>query len=170
MKLNSILKAVVLPAIAAFLFVGCTGPAGPEGPQGNPGNDGVANISSQSYTVSTWNVVNTNNFSSSWTAPAITDQANDLVEVYFVNNSGVYLPLPANSVVTGGDILSCGFNNNAINFYYYDPSGSPSGTWVFNVVVVPPAAQKKHPNTNWSNYTEVKAIMDLQPAVGTHKI
>jgi hypothetical protein len=168
MKFNSILKAVAVPAIAAFLFVGCTGPAGPEGPQGN---NGVSDISVTTFSINTtlsaWNG-SSPNFYLNLTAAQITSDATDLVMVYFVSNTGDYEPLPCSPGIVANDALSYTFNTGVLNLYYYDPSGTPSGTWVFNMIVVPPSVQKKHPNTNWNNYTEVKAIMDMQP-VSIHK-
>jgi hypothetical protein len=157
---------------------GETGPQGPAGANGLNGANGVANINTQEYTVTSanWNATSSANttYISTWTESDITDNNNDVVEVYWNNSSGAgWLSMPYPGLVVNGDLLSYGYNDNSITFQYWTggtntlPPSSYVGlsTLYFKVTVIPPAIQKRYPGTNWKNAAEVAKIPEVATAL-----
>jgi hypothetical protein len=170
MKITQYLSIIAI----AGLFASCTieGPAGPGGPSGENGANGVANISINTYTVTTWTLTSiTNNWISYQPDTNITNYSNNAVEVYWSTPSDtVWLSMPHTNLVTPGDELGYAFNNGAVIFTYY---GYTNATWptttfdtlYFNVAVIPPSIYVKYPNMNWKNYRQVSALPEFQTAI-----
>ena len=156
-----------IASVAVFLgsCTGKDGAPGATGPAGTNGTNGTANITTTTYTITTsqW-VSHSNWYSAALSVPALTDSNTDVVMVYVSKTSGLYsgewygLPLP-NFLVTG-DGVNYTYGNKQMSFGY-NYSSAPSQTLNFKVCVIPPAVIKSHPNTNWKNYNEVSALMNL---------
>ena len=159
MKKSKFLTTILATAIA-ITFYSCKGDTGPAG---LAGANGAAHINVTICTVTTaWTAI-AGGYEVSFIVPEITDATNDMVVVYseFANND--YVPLPQNNVLVSGDNLTFTYTVGSILFDYQG-SGNPSGG-IFKVVVVPPAAMNLHPNTNWHDYSQVNAIIEMQNAI-----
>ncbi len=166
MKLTHCLSILSIAAIVASCSK--TGPTGPQGPSG------VANINTIDYTVTNWSDPSSN---TTWIASYydgdITNSDLDAVEVYWSNAASGWLALPVTSLISTGDELSYGYDNNSITFSYYTGGSAvlpPSayngyGTIYFKVTVIHPAVQVKYPNTNWKNAAEVANIPEVHAAL-----
>lgn len=146
--------------LAITLFAGCTGKQGPQGPAGTNGANGTANISSWTFTTGSFG-----GSSGNWYyvqgVSAITDMNTNLVEMYAYSNTYTeWLALPLANLYANGDLLTFGEYTGGVDLHYYGTSNP--GAITFKVVVIPPAVMKKHPNTNWKDYSQVKALVDVQ--------
>jgi len=171
MKLKHYLSIIAIAAVVASCSKGDTGPQGPAG------ENGVANISTEQFAVTgaNWNDPNSiYTWVATYVESDITDNNNDAVDVYWSNSSSGWLALPVTNLISSGDELSYGFNDNSITFSYYTGganSNPPSfytlySTIYFKVTVIPPAIQVKYPNVNWKNAAEVAAnVPEVQAAL-----
>jgi hypothetical protein len=168
MATRSILVAMLAIATA---FTSCTkdgatgpaGAAGADGKNGTNGTNGVANISSHIYTVASaaWAPDGTGLYTTIITDTAISNVTSDGVQVFCEIASGNFMALPAPNVLNWGDQVYWDTRSGLVEVLYAFTS-APSGTTNFKIVVIPPAAIKQHPNTNWRNYSEVQAILATQ--------
>jgi hypothetical protein len=162
MKTLKLLSAI---GSIALILSGCAGKDGAPGATGPAGPAGVANISTTEYTVTPaqWTVVNAGvNYYTLLSVPAITNSNVDNIEVSFnFNNSSNWGLLPGSNYINVGDGFTVVYTNDEVEIDYFY-SSSPAVTCYFNVTVIPPAAMKQHPNTNWHDLAQVKAIEDAQ--------
>jgi hypothetical protein len=143
------------------LLASCSkeGPAGPAGTPGLNGTNGAANINNGTITVasSQWNSSSTNYWNYGVGDPAVVDMNVDVVLVYVLAN-GNYFALPCASLLTGGDNMSFGYQNNLVSLIYNNPT-APAASLQFKVVVIPPAVMKSHPGLNVKDYYAVQKAM-----------
>ena len=150
--------ALILGALSCSK--GDTGPAGTAGPTGAQGN---ANVNSQQFTVTSWNGSGPVFQSQGFSDGNIT--TNGQVSAYLLSNTNNWVPLPCSDYLVNGDNMAFIFQAGTISFVYYSTAGAPSGTYTFNVVTVPPAMIKQHPNTNFGNAAEVELLPEVQTAL-----
>lgn len=130
-----------------------------EGATGPQGANGVANISTNIYeiTPSMWSWVGVGTYPTcSITVTAITNSNADDVEVFASDytDNGDWGQL--------GTEYQFGYTNGIVNIVYNSTSQEPIWNAYFKVVVIPPSIYVSHPNTNWSDYSQVKAIIDVE--------
>jgi hypothetical protein len=142
---------------------GATGPAGPAGAIGN------ANVTQQTFTVSTWS-----SYYGVWQKPLIIPALNSKallgeVEVFYSTGSqpGVWNPLPATFNQGGISLFDFNTRIDTLTLTFDDGGGNPPNTFFpggatmqVNVVIIPPAMRK--PNVNHHNYSEVQAAYGLK--------
>jgi len=163
------LKSIVLMAAFAFAvtLVGCTGKdgapgaTGPAGTSGANGTNGVANINSQTFMNQGLSYVSANSdYELTMNDAAITQTVVDNGEVVVYtqpsSNPSGWTVLPA---TLGGTSINITF---AVGGVIVQSANATSGNLNFRVVVIPPSIIKNYPNTNWKDYSQVKAIMDAQ--------
>jgi len=147
-------------AMAAITFavtlMGCTGKDGAPGATGPAGN---ANIETSYFTANSW-ILN----GSYWYCDDfnVSPGTNDAVLVY-LNSGSAYAALPL--TVQDNEIYFSthpGYVEMGVTSASGNTSISNPGTVSFKVVDIPQAVIKSHPNTNWKDYAQVKAIMDAQ--------
>jgi hypothetical protein len=178
------IKSLVLVFGMAFLYSSCakdgaTGPAGPTGPTGGGGATGAAGATGPMGNANVKDTVITLT-AASWTASANYDfdvvsvpqitapfLATGEIFVFFSSNSGVqWDPLIYTTLNPGGYTLDYYVNPGNLGLYF-GPAANPNtffsaATLQFRLVFVTNQGIKQHPNTNWRNYSEVKAIIDQQ--------
>ena len=144
--------------ISTVMINGCA----KDGATGPAGKNGNANVNSSQFTVSPFQwQTSGGSYVATYTAPAITNGNNDAVMLY-LNSSSQWIALPYSSIVVSGDNLGFAYSTNNLTLIYQPASGtSPSNTWTFKQVVIPPAAMVAHPNVNLNNYMEVKKAFNL---------
>lgn len=179
MKTSKILITTMVITITA-LFSSCKkdGAVGPIGPQGTPGTNGtngingtngtngVANISSTMITIppSSWNTIGAGAvYGIGFIDTAIVNADADGIEVFYKQTAfpPTYRSLPSPNLIANGDQLIYFYGQKKIDFYYYFTS-APTIPVVFKVVVIPPAIRQQHPNTNWKDYSQINALINLQ--------
>ncbi|HXP52409.1 MAG TPA: hypothetical protein VN922_20820, partial [Bacteroidia bacterium] len=64
-------------------------------------------------------------------------------------------------LLVSGDQMEFAYQTGSASLIYLN-SSAPASTINLKVVVIPPAAMIAHPNTNWNDYNQVKAIIDAQ--------
>ncbi|HTA83318.1 MAG TPA: hypothetical protein VK783_10305 [Bacteroidia bacterium] len=168
MATRSILVAMLAIATA---FTSCTkdgatgpaGAAGADGKNGTNGTNGVANISSHIYTVasSAWAPDGSGLYTTIISDTAVSNVTSDGVQVFCEIAAGNFMALPAPNVLNWGDEVYWESRAGLVEVLYAFTS-APSATTSFKIVVIPPGVMKQHPNTNWSNYSEVQAIIATQ--------
>jgi hypothetical protein len=169
MKTFNYLKSLFL---FAFLlsFSACTiengpGPAGPAGPPGPAGNANV--VSTEQIVLNTWIYNNQQNwYAANINVPEITaDVLNTgLVMVYQQLNGGanpVWIPLPD---TYGNLTTNYDFYRGGLTVYRFNVDNTipiaPTGM-VIRIVVIPDSYRRSNPETNWQNYQETKAALNL---------
>ena len=169
MKIFKMFKSLLIVIIIATAFNACTkGDTGPEGPTGATGATGNANVNTQTFTISSW-TYSSPSYSASVTDYDITQDIvdNGAVMVYVSNGSGGWQPLPL-TVYPSSSYSSTYTTVHAlytVAFYKTDSDltqPADPGTLSFKVVAIAGVAYKKHPNVNWRNYEEVKAVFHLK--------
>jgi hypothetical protein len=148
-----------LGVLLLSFFASCTGPAGPDGAPGQNGLNGVANITNGTITVpaASWNSSSANYWNYGVADNAIVDMNVDAVMVYVLAN-GNYFGLPSASLLTSGDVMSFGYQNNLVSLIYNNPS-APTADLQFKVVVIPPAIMKNNPGLNLKDYNAVQRAL-----------
>lgn len=144
---------------------GPIGPQGPAGPQGATGNANV--IGTEPIVLNTWFYNSQQNwYASDINVPEITNEVlnTGLVMVYQRLVSGpnaIWIPLPDtyNNVTTNYDFYQGGLTVYSFNVNNTIPI-APTGM-VVRIVVVPASFRKANPDTNWHNFEEAKAILQL---------
>lgn len=167
------LKVLSFVAGISFLLSGCSGKQGPAGPQGNPGLNGVANIHSQvvSVSLSGWSwVAVPGYYTAFYNEGYITDPNNEAVEVYLgPTSTGPWQTMPCSHVFNNGDQMVAAWTTNNVTFDYdWNSLSSPNPVAdpvYFNVVVIPAAIMKQHPNTNWKDSKAVLQMPEVQAAM-----
>ena len=173
------LRLLSFAAGISMLLAGCTGPKGDTGPAGANGN---ANVIDHTYSVSmsNWTYVGSPYYYwyTQWTDADVSQSILNTgsVETFVSYNSGTswnMVPYTEvlSSTLTGIWTVNAALNTMQINYSYSDATahsdpnteyGVPA-IW-FKVVCIAGPVMKKHPNTNWHNYAEVKAIEDQEGA------
>jgi hypothetical protein len=154
------IKLLAVVCISATLLSSCQ--KGSTGPAGAAGANGVANISSTitSITPGSWSNPGTGEYLVKVNNSALTSADQDGVEVFVSTSTGIYLGLPTTNILANGDQMEFAYQTGAVSLIYLN-SSAPASTINMKVVVIPPAIMHQHPNTNWKNYNEVKAILNL---------
>lgn len=151
----------------AIAFASCSkdGATGPQGPAGTNGTSGLT-VTNIAVTPGDWSVSS----STLWYYNASFGvNTTDACIVYFSTNNSTFFGMPTSNVFYSGDELVYDYATGKDVQIDYSNSGGEAiaSTLYFNVIDVPPAINVKYPNTNWNDYTQVKAIIDLENA--THK-
>ena len=167
------LRFMSFAAGLALLFVGCTGPAGPEG---EPGADGNANVVGSSYAVPVWNV-NATNYYINISDPNLTSAINNsgTTEVFLTIDAGntfAALPFTYYGGLNPNYIWSYTTNVGLVNIYWTnegsgvgsDPNTIYGQICNFKVVDIASSVMKRHPNTDWKNYSQVISVMNQENA------
>ncbi len=140
------------------------GPAGPVGPAGE------VNISSYTFTASSWSST-----SSYWyynfTVPALTSSNIDsaAVQVY-ASTGGNWIALPYTEVASTNYFMgfNTGINNVQVTWIYNglglgsSPNSFYTATLRIKVVVIPPSVRKANPDIDYNNYNEVSTTFNLK--------
>jgi hypothetical protein len=178
----------MLLALCAIAFTSCqkgdTGPSGTAGAQGTQGIQGTTGASGATGPTGNANVVITEitvpakNWKSDgnggWdtvlTATGFTNINQDAINIYYSSDSAYFSALPFSGVTVGAPVINYALFTNTILMEYEPQSGvpsitQPSGKEYFDIVVVPLAVMKSHPNTNWKNASEVMALPEVQAAL-----
>lgn len=170
------LKVLSYVAGIALLLSGCSGKQGPAGPQGPAGLNGVANIHSQVVDVTSWTPAS-GYFTAFYNEGYITDPNNEGVMVYIgLSSTGPWQTLPCSSLFNSGDQMVAAWTTNNVTFDYdFATLANVPGNVYFNVVVIPFAVMKQHPNTNWKDGKAVLLVPEVQAAMnaantGTNKV
>ncbi len=167
MKTIKALLPVVL--IILMAITGCEKKQGPKGDQGATGPQGASGPSAKTFTF-------TGNFNSTtqfiyYTGLMSSFDADDVVITYIFNanygGTDYYVMLPY--VVSGfvnvyaevGENGSIYINTDKADGSAGSPWTSPA-TFQFKAVLIKSSQIKKHPNVDYSNYSEVKATFNLQ--------
>jgi hypothetical protein len=146
---------------SALLLNSCVkGDKGDTGPAGANGNANV--YGTNSVTVTSWTAT-TGMYSAQIAVPDITSS------VVGTGSVQVYLQYPSEwdglPDISNGNITAFGFYIGVVNIYVTAVNGGvPTypGSLTFRVVVIPSSVRMAHPNANWKNYEETKAIMNLK--------
>ncbi len=182
----------IMAIVFAFTIAltGCKKDAGPKGDKGDKGDAGVngtngtngtngnANvIASTTFTLNNW----TSNFddginfnysaSASWAGitQAIVDKG--VVVVYFDDGSGGWVALPYSYAEDTYSSTTINFSFSvgmvAVEYTGFDDSGSfgasaLNGLLAIRIVAISASNREAYPNVNWSNYNEVKAVLNLK--------
>jgi hypothetical protein len=162
MKTRIYLAAVV--SAAMFMLNGCVKDAyiGPQGPQGSPGQDGNANVIGTNPVTVGW-TLDGSVYTSYLNVPDITqDIVNRGTVEVFIKYGGEWWVLPD---VIGINSTTYGFGVGYVSLVNSNADGSvpayPSAS-TFRVVVISASYRIANPNTNWTNYEEVKTVLKLQ--------
>jgi hypothetical protein len=164
------LKTTILILGIAMLFNSCAkdGAAGSTGPAGAAGANGSSGLKITSYTVTVadWTLQSgTNdvwNYNTTVTVPAT-----DMVNVYYSYDNVTFRQLNYSGVFVNGDLTLYTFTATTplqITYYNQPTKVAATATLYYNVAVVPPAVITQHPTTNWSDYNQVKSILEEQKA------
>ena len=171
------IKSLVLVMAMAFLYSSCakdgaTGPAGPAGPTGAAGAAGAmgnANVKDSTFIVmpASWGSVSAYEFvsiSDPQITAAIASQGS--VTVFWGTNGTSWDVLNWTSENPVGYVLDYNYTTGTIAFYFSgggNPNSAFGGTQTyFKVICTSSQVMKQHPNTNWKDYAQVKAIIDGQ--------
>ncbi|MGP8213973.1 MAG: hypothetical protein ACLQQ4_00275 [Bacteroidia bacterium] len=171
MKKIKLLNVIIAIGIATALF-SCKGDTGPQGPAGSSGS---VNVTVTAFTVpqSGWvpNATYPWEIDYSLSTAGITINVSGSVECFYSPDSANFTQLPW---ITDGTApyyeQSWEYNvDGNISFRWYNVTSNttpptPLGNSYFKVVSIPPAVIKQHPNTNWNNWNEVKAVIEEQKA------
>lgn len=173
MKKTWILLSVILLGITLFICSSCQkdGATGPQGPRGPAGQNGNSNITSKTFTMTSW-PFSAPYYYSNLSVPELTTNNIDsaMVMVYFSTVGSVWLALPYTQYHSPYNYYM-GFNTSAGNVqvtWFYDSSlssGSDPNTYYgttirCKVVIIPPALIR--PAVNYKSYEQVKASYDLK--------
>lgn len=171
------LKTLSLVLSLIILFASCakkgdTGPSGTNGTNGTTGKNGNANVKSSIFTVTNWSS-NSNYYYVNITDNNVTQAILDsgAVVVYWTPNAGTnWAELTYYVYSTTGPGYYLEFNHflNQITVYWVYAGGGLNATPTslyptikFKVVCIAASAMKKHPDTNWHNYSEVQKVLNL---------
>ena len=146
--------------IIAVVFSACKGEKGDIGPQGNSGS---ANVSAFIVTINPgqWASSTAGYWGVSWTAPEITNANADVVQVYMQGTSGGdWWGLPTTNFFAAGDAIDFSYTTGSVSILYTNTTFPPQ-TVAFKTVVIPPAIARDHPEVDYNNYRDVKAIFNL---------
>lgn len=154
--------SIVAIGLASCSKEGDIGPQGEQGVAGVDGQDGNANvIGTNDFVVSGWSASG-----SSWiasiTAPDISqDIVNTGLVQVFRKYGNEWWALPD---VTADKIMQFGYSAGSITLLYSSVTGSNvtnPGAVNLRVVVISSSNLDENPDTDWTNYEEVKGIMNL---------
>jgi len=165
----------MLLALCAIAFASCqkgdTGPAGPQGAAGAQGPTGNANVIITEITVppSHWASDGNGGWDTSLTANGFTNINKDAINIYASTDSAYFSALPYSGTTPGAPVVNYAMAGNSILIEYAPQTGvasipQPSGKIYFDIVVVPLAVMKSHPNTNWKNLNEVMQLTEVKAA------
>lgn len=161
--------------VILYSCTGKQGDPGAAGPAGANGKNGVANIIVDTITEfpNNWNQVGNIWTSGLITCNAITNSVfnNGMVEGFTDGSTLFYPPitwasLPYSYGKQYTDFL-CYVGSFAFNYGNSDstaPAQAPQAQ-NFKIVIIPPAAMKQHPKTNWKDWSQVNAIIETQKAL-----
>ncbi|HTB07854.1 MAG TPA: collagen-like protein [Bacteroidia bacterium] len=172
-KTSLFFTAIAIASVSFFASCSKDGAAGATGPQGAQGTQGVAgatgptgpsNIVDSNFTVTTW----TNSgpyYDVTISDPQITATiiSKGVVVIAWSANGGTsWDGLPWTSENPTGYELNYQTNLGTVAFYW--SGGSPASlgitTSTFRIECIPASIIAKHPNTNWNDYSQVKAIQN----------
>jgi hypothetical protein len=127
---------------------------------------GNANLNTYTYNVNPngWSVEAGVQNSFYTTINGTATNTNDVVIVYIKlpqDPSGSWRALPTSNVIKIGDMMSYVFDYGGVLINYYDSTAITQSV-VFEVAVISPAIIRQNPNTNWNDYSKVKAIISNQ--------
>ena len=153
--------AVTAILLIAITFTNCkkgdTGPAGKDGVNGNANVVGTNIVTVNSWTASS------NSWSASMTASGITQNIVDKgVVSVFVQYGNEWWSLPD---LNGKNSTQYGYGVGTVSLLNANSDGSTApnpGATTFRIVIISPSNRLAHPNTNWKNYNEVKAVLNLE--------
>ena len=175
----------MLLALCAIIFTSCqkgdAGAAGPQGAQGPQGAAGVtgatgptgnANVIVSEITVPPSNWISDGNggWDTSLTATGFTNINKEAINIYASTDSAYFSALPYAGTSIGAPVVNYALFNNSILIEYTPQTGvssipQPNSKIYFDIVVVPMAVMKSHPNTNWKNATEVMQLPEVRAAL-----
>jgi len=165
-------KVIYLSIVIIITLSGCAkdGATGLTGPQGTAGSNGNANVSAQTFFVTTW-LGGPHYWHSDINVPALTAdvQNSGAVEVFFSYDSvTTWSVLPWDGGLSGYKMTFSTFLNYVTIEWSRegtvtgtDPNIFFSGTCKFKVVIIPSAQRVTHPEVNWKNYYEIKTTYNL---------
>jgi hypothetical protein len=170
MKTKSRNTIVALIVFSTTIFNGCK-----KGEDGAPGKDGSSNVTSYTYSISTWSYS-----SPAWyknlSFPEITSANINTVSVqaYIYTATNTWTALPNTFYNSGGANYLMGFETTVgvirINWIYNSSlsAGDNPNTFFgtsasqFKVVAIPPSIMIANPNLNLKDYNQVKQILNLK--------
>jgi hypothetical protein len=172
--MKTFLKKIAKNAVTAVIVVvsvvtlnSCSKPEkGETGPQGSQGAPGNANVINHDITVhpSDWTYSNTYHH---WYYKYYTNENNQSAVLGYVMSGNGKQAIPYYET-TSGQQYDLANNLYAsvpyIEFQYTNFNANttaPTSDKYFYLVTMPPAMMVAHPNTNWKNYNEVKATLNL---------
>jgi hypothetical protein len=176
MKSKTILNTMMAIGIALMLN-GCAGKDGAPGATGPQGAQGNANVTTQTWTVSSWGN-NGSNYYASFSDPNLTSaiQSSGTVEVFFTPDGGTtWTALPFTQYMGSGSPNYYWEYKTQVGVVYVlwtyngaglgsDPNAIYGVTSEFKDVCIAAAIMKQHPNTNWKDYSQVQSIISSQKA------
>ncbi|MBK8873544.1 MAG: hypothetical protein IPN13_06305 [Bacteroidetes bacterium] len=165
-------KLSYLITVIIVIFSGCAkdGETGPQGPAGANGLNGNANVTAETFTVSSWSsnsyvwYANLNVASLSQLA-----QNNGAVQVFYsANNGTTWVALPWTVVGSTNYFMNYLTETDLIQIQWWfngagigsNPNTYFSAISMFKVVVIPP--RLVNPKINLNNYEDVKLEYNLQ--------
>jgi hypothetical protein len=162
------LKTTCLLFASVLIFSTCSkqGPAGTNGTNGTNGVNGTnANTKALFFTAQPAQfLAGGNAYTYTYDDNAITDYALDGVFVA-IQYMGSNYPLPCITPdINNSGEWECSYTDGQIQIIYVS-SSPPTVPEEFSVVVILPPMIKRHPNTNWGNTAEVRALPEVQEAL-----
>lgn len=148
---------------------------GPAGPQGPAGANGSANVTVQTYTITTNEWVSNGNGGWNVNLASLIDPTQGAVSILFSDdNAAQWIGLPYVGNVTGDPDINYLISSSAIQIQYVPQTNGPSIVAPANTVyvqasLVPPVIQALHPNINWKNANEVAQLPEVQAAKSLEK-
>lgn len=142
-----------------------------KGKDGEPGKDGSSNVSSHTFSVTSWTDHSDYWYTQLQISELTSDNINTAsVQVYFGTVNNVWRAVPYTYVASTNYFMNYLTTIGMVEVRWeYNGIGSGnsptsiySATSQFKVVVIPPAAKKAHPNVDLNNYSEVKKTFDLK--------
>lgn len=179
-------KIKLLSAIAAIFFavsfLSCSkGEQGVTGPQGPAGTNGTSGVVASTFTVtsSDWSTTEVQFTPEGLTAwyydvpyasmgnvynAIIGDNGAGGFEIFYSTDNINFSGLPALDIFYNGDYLTYNFYSTGVLQIFFDYTNAPTPSQIlyFKVVAIPPSLYVKYPNTDWSSYSQVKAIMNAE--------
>jgi hypothetical protein len=155
--------------VTAAIITSCV-KQGPIGPQGPAGGNGSANVTVQTYTVTSNEWISNGNGGWNANLASSIDPTQGAVSIlYSDDNAAHWLGLPYVGNVTGDADINYVISSSAIQIQYVPQTGAPSIVAPANTVfiqasLVPPVIQAIHPNINWKNANEVAQLPEVQAA------
>lgn len=168
------LTLLAFAIVTIFFISSCSkdGAVGPEGPSGTNGTNGNANVKTMTFTVTTWSS-NSNYYYVFLTDTNITSSIlnSGAVEVFWHITGTTWNPVPWRTYNPANYTLLAQASLGQVAVYWTYDGGTINqsfnsywsvSTFSVKVVCIAGSAMKRHPETNWNNYSELQKAVSIE--------